>query len=189
MKTLVLLVSLMFTLTAFAFPNGYYSKEVYQTQTDLDTAEAAIDVIEEIVNSPSAEGIKAQRTLCFRWDASTSPFTWTGTETIATQDLAYDIPANSAVTDVWMRVKTQLIATNDSVIGLSCEDASTYDDLIASADFTDTTANSFAAGVPVGTAATMVFSDGCDLLLAQATGDAINTGAFDICLKYNTYQD
>jgi len=123
MKSLIGLLVLVFSFTLFAFPNGYPTQETYNTQVDLDTAEAALDVVEAQVGASTVneglEGFGIERILIVNYDSDTD-----ASSASESSAWAYTIPAKSIITQVGL-VADVLPSASDTAFRISakCESA------------------------------------------------------------------
>jgi hypothetical protein len=160
MKLLALLFAVVLTSTVFAFPAPYGTKEIYEIKTNSDTNTAS---------------------LLQRKYVQTEAVTVTGAAA-ATVASGIVIPADAIITNVLLLVDTQVVSANDNTLALGCE---ATDDLLAAADLTDDAAASLLAGIPVGTAATAVQSDGCTLTFTIGAGaSGVTAGVLTVIAEY-----
>lgn len=142
---------------------------------------AAGAVTEAKLEAPSAAGLYVPRLARAVWDPSGD----TTMRTVAAHGLGVTIPANAVIRQVWFFTKTSLVsASNNGTIAFSCNSAN---DLFSAADIDASSgvAGQVGAGVPIGTAATMLkVTTACEITATVAV-NAFTAGKIDFFVEYS----
>ena len=141
MKGFILLM-LLVSLNAFAFPVGYQTIEIYDAfkkgEADIATNASDIDAIELVL--PTKVNIAVL-------DLNvTATLAAAATVTFPTKA----IPANAIIKNSWYEVQTQVVSANDNTLALACASVT----IDTASDLTDVVANTIAAADITATAAT-----------------------------------
>lgn len=138
MKLLSLVLVVLFSVSAFSFPIGYHTQEIYDAFTantaadavqtaNIATNAADIVVLENTKKSVQVYDLNVTSTLAA---AATVAFT------------AQPIPANSIIQNVFYEVETQVVSADSNTIAFACGSTT----LDTAADLSGVAANAIAAG-------------------------------------------
>jgi len=145
------------------------------------TAIGAGKVLESMLEVPTGQGLYVPRVARVVWN----PSGVSGDRSVGDHASSVTIPANAIIRQVWFYTKTSLVSTsNDGTIAVKCN---SNGDLFAAADIDGTTgvAGQIGAGVPVGTAATMVAVGGSGCVITfQVAVHAFTAGKMDWFIEY-----
>lgn len=144
------------------------------------TAIGANKVLESMIVDTATAGLSVDRIAHAVWD----PSGVSGQRTVGGHGLSVTLPAKSIVTQAWFYTKTSVVSTgNNGTIAFSCTGAN---DLFSAADIDSSSgvAGQIGAGVPVGTAATMVFNTAACEITATVAVNAFTAGKIDFYVRY-----
>jgi hypothetical protein len=139
---------------------------------------AAGAVEETMLAVPTADGLNAMR-------VARATFDCTGTCAIGATASTVTLPANSIVTQVYFRIETLFVDAGAGTVSFSCEDS---ENLLGATDFPAIAAGVITAGIPIGTAATMVddIAAPCALTLDVLAFDQ-TAGVVTLYVQYVTH--